>query len=135
MNKINPLYMLLFFLFAAVIVIYKTTTLEQKIETQKRANTVAKSYARQIRTLKSQWKDSKKMLSRIGKIVSAPNYAKFITKKEKKRKSFFIEAKGMDKRTLDSFVNKLLNEAIAIKKLRIVREDAHKASLFAECAL
>ena len=135
MNKINPLYLLGAFVFAAVIIIYKTVSLETKIQNLRSANTHAKSYAKEIASLKEGWKERSKMLSRINKLLSHSAYAKSVTKKERRKNIFYIETKPLEKRALDTFVNKFLNERIAIKKLTIERKNANSASIKLECAL
>ena len=48
---------------------------------------------------------------------------------------YIIKLDNLDYRTLDSFINKILNESIIIKKLEIERFSENKASASMECAI
>ncbi len=135
MNKINPLFLLGFFIFVAVLMIYKSNVTQSKIMIVNQNNIQAEADGKKIQLLKKRWKDQKAMKKRIDMLLSHKTYASKVIKKEKKRNSYVFRLEGLDYRLLDSFTNKLLNEAIVIKKMTIERSSQSNASLNVECSL
>jgi len=135
MNKINPLYLLGFFIFVALFMVYKTGTVQSKIMNATQNNIQTEIDGKEIALLKKRWKDQKAMKKRLDSVLSHKKYASKVTKKEKKRGTYLIELKDLDHRSLDSFTNKILNEAIVIKKMKIERFSESKASVLMECSL
>jgi len=135
MNKINPLYILVFFIFVAIFMIYKTGVTQTKIVDATHNNIQTEIDGKEILLLKKRWKDQKIMKKRLDRILSHKKFASKVIKKEKKRGTYFIELKALDHRSLDSFTNKILNEAIIIKKMKIERFSESNVSIFMECSL
>ncbi len=135
MNKINPLYLLGFFVFVAIFMIYKTSSTQEKIIIVTQNSIQKEINGKEIALLKKRWKDKKAMIGRLNTILTHKKFANKITKKEKKRGAYLIELQNLDYRTLDSFVNKILNEAIVIKKMKIERFSESNASVALECKL
>ncbi len=135
MSKINPLYMLIFFILVLVLMVYKTSDMQNKIIDVTQKNVYIEADAKEIGLLKKRWKDQKLMLQRLKKILEHKTFASKVTKKEKKRNIYNIKLENLDYRALDSFVNKILNEPITVKKMIIERFSENKASVYLECAL
>lgn len=135
MSKLNPLYFLGFFLFVAILMVYKTVSTQEKIMEINIQNIQTESDGKQIQLLKDRWKDSKKMQKRIDTILTHSTFAKKVVKKEKKRNSYKIELQELDQRGLDAFINKILNEPIIIKTMKIQRFSDSNASVSMECSL
>jgi hypothetical protein len=135
MNKINPLYILGFFTLALILIIYKTSVMQEKISIVTQKNVQIEEDGKQIQLLKKRWKNQKLMTQRLKKILNHKSFAKKVTKKEKKRNIYSIKLENLDYRTLDSFTNKILNEAIIIKKMTIERFSENNASISLECSL
>jgi hypothetical protein len=135
MNKINPLYILGFFTLALILIIYKTSVMQEKISIVTQKNVQIEEDGKQIQLLKKRWKNQKLMTQRLKKILNHKSFAKKVTKKEKKRNIYSIKLENLDYRTLDSFTNKILNEAIIIKKMTIERFSENNASVSLECSL
>jgi len=135
MNKINPLYLLGFFILVFLLVVYKTEVMQKKIVLNAQNNVQIEADAKEIYLLKGRWKNQKQMIIRLKKILEHKAFASKVTKKQRKRNIYQIELKNLDYRTLDSFVNKILNEAIIIKKMTIQRNSENSASVSLECSL
>lgn len=135
MSKINPLYLLGFFLFVAVLMIYKTGNTQEKINHLTASNVQIEADGKQIKLLKERWKDSKLMKKRIDAIVTLNTFKNRVIKKEKKKNSYVIQLHELDQRTLDAFTNKILNEAIIVKKMEIERFSDSNASISMELGL
>ncbi|MEA3521474.1 MAG: hypothetical protein U9R50_00710 [Campylobacterota bacterium] len=135
MNKINPLFLLGFFVLVAILMIYKSNVTQSKIMIVNQNNIQAEADGKKIQLLKQRWKDQKMMKKRIDTLLSHSAYANKVVKKEKKRNSYILKLEGLDYRSLDSFTNKILNETISIKKMTIERFSEHSASITVECAL
>jgi len=115
--------------------IYKTHTTQNKILRLTQKSIQTEIDGKQIYLLKKRWKDQKLLTNRLKKILSQKAFAGKVVKKEKKRNMYIIKLDNLDYRTLDSFINKILNEAIIIKKLEIERFSENKASVSMECAI
>jgi hypothetical protein len=135
MSKINPLYLLAFFVLATFLMIYKTTSTQDAIININENNIQKETDGKQIQVLKNHWKDSSVIQKRIEAILTHSTYAGKVVKKEKKRNSYVFELQELDERALDSFSNKILNEYIVIKKMNIQRYSDSNASVFMECSL
>ena len=135
MNKVNPLYMLIFFVLVAIVMIYKVDSTQKRVIAISQKNVQAEADAKEISLLKKRWKNQKLMINRLKKILSQKSFANRLTKKEKKRNSYIIKLENLDYHTLDSFTNKILNEAITLKKMQIERFSESNASIELECLL
>jgi hypothetical protein len=135
MSKINPLYLLGFFLFVAVLMIYKTGSTQEKINDLTASNVQIEADGKQIQLLKERWKDSKRMQKRIESILSHHTFKNNVIKKEKKKNRYIFQLHELDQRTLDAFTNKILNEPIIVKKMEIERFSDSNASISLECSL
>lgn len=135
MNKINPLYLLLFFVMVAALMIYKVSSTESKIAQVAQENAHAEADGKLIGQLKHRWKDSVGTQKRIDSILGLSHFNQNVTKRDKTKTGYKIVVEGLDNTTLDAFTNKLLNEAIAIKSLEIERFSESNATVSVECEL
>ncbi len=135
MNKINPLYLLLFFVLVVLLMIYKVSETETQINEVIRQNAHFESDGKEISGLKNRWKDSDAVVKRIDTILSLKNFSSQISKRDKTKTGYKIVLEGLDNVTLDAFTNKLLNESIAIKSIEIERISETNATISVECEL
>ncbi len=134
MNKINPLYLLVFFLLALVLMVYKVGNTESKILSGTQHIAHYEADGKQIEQLKNRWKEASLMQKRVETLLSHKPFAPFVSQKESIKGGYLIKLEGVDNVTLDTFVNKLLNEAVALKSLEITRASETNASVAVECA-
>ncbi len=135
MNKINPLYLLLFFVLAAILMMYKVSATESRITNLTQENARAEADGKAISQLKSRWKDNAAMQKRVDSILGMSNFNQNVTKRDRTKTTYKIVLIGLDNISLDAFTNKLLNEAIAIKSIEIERFSESNATVAVECEL
>ena len=133
MNKINPLYMLVFFVVVAFLMVYKSIQVQNKIVQTARHNVQTEYDGSYIKSLKDRWKNPKEMQKRLDKVLS--RFTKQVTSKEKKRSIYIIKANVLNGQSADKFVNALLNEAITLKKITLERTSKTTMSMIMEVAL
>ncbi len=135
MNKINPLYLFLFFAFVALFMAYQSSQTELKTAYAAQKNSQLERTGKQIMSLKDQWNNPQKAQKRIDSIISQRAFAKKITKKEHKKGKYRIEFKGLGAAQLDNLTTKLLNESLIINSLKIVRNNKKELIVVMEFAL
>ncbi len=135
MSKLNPLYMLLFFVGVALLMIYKVGSTQNEIIRLSQVNVENETFGKEIALLKGRWKNTNSSVRKIEAIMSHKTFKSHIVKKEKTRNIYVIALENLDGKTLDSFTNKLLNESISVKKLSLERFSDSNATLNVECEL
>ncbi len=133
MNKINPLYMLIFFVVVAFLMVYKSMQTQDKIIQTARHNVQIEQDGSYIKSLKDRWKSPKESKKRLEKILS--KFTKVITSKEKKRGVYIIKADSLNDRNADKLINALLNEAITLKKMTLEHTSKTTVSMVMEVTL
>lgn len=133
MNKINPLYMLAFFIFIALLSFVMSYNQKIEIAQMAQKNALLEQEGEKISALKSQWSDAKKSKKRIDKVLR--RYSDYIGEKGIKKGIYFMELNNLDKRHLDGFVNTMLNESVTLKRLSIARISDKNATVVMECRL
>ena len=121
MNKINPLYLLLFFALVALFMIYQTKRLESKTAVAVQHNTTLEKTGKQVHVLKEQWKDTKASQKRIDAILNQHQFKQKVVKKEKKKGVLHVQLDALSAAELDKLINKLFNESVSVKKVRMIR--------------
>ncbi|MBN2895253.1 MAG: hypothetical protein JXK05_05105 [Campylobacterales bacterium] len=134
MKQINPLYLLLFFVLALVLMVYKVVQTESKMQESIQNAARYEADGKQIEQLKNRWKDSAVMQKRVQTLLSHKPFSAYVTKNEPHKNGYKVQLEGLDNTTLDTFVNKLLNEAIALKSFEISRLSESNATVVVECA-
>ena len=135
MNKINPLYVLAFFAFMAILMIVKSTSIQENIIEVAQKNALLESDGKYVSGLKSKWKDSKKSKKRVERVLFHSAFKDNIVSKNLTRGIYKIHLENLSVRTLDSFVNKMLGESVEIRSLQIDRMSDKNASLVMECVI
>jgi hypothetical protein len=135
MNKINPLYLFAFLVLVALFMIYQNSRIQSKmlLATQKSAQ--LERTGKHIKTLKQQWKDPKKAQKRIDTVLSQHIFKSKVVKKERKKGLYIIELKELTEVQLDKLTNKLLNEPLSIKKIKMTRNGDKSVDVYMEFSL
>ncbi len=133
MNKINPLYILIFFVIVAFLMVYKSVQTQNKIVTIARHNVQIEQDGSYIKTLKDRWKNPKMSQKRLESVLS--KFPKEITSKEKKKGTYIIKAKTLNARSADKLMNALLNEAITFKKIKLEHTSKTTINMLLEVTL
>ena len=132
MNKINPLYLFAFLVLVALFMVYQNSRIESKIVLTAQKNAQLERTGKHIKMLKQQWKNPKKAQRRIETVLSQHMFKKNVVKKERKKEIYKIELKELTAVQLDKLINKLLNESLSIKKIKMTRNGDKNVSVYME---
>jgi len=135
MNKINPLYMLLFFTAIALLMMFQSASTQSAIIETSKQSALLEVDGKYVSALKGKWKDSKKSKKQLDRILSHAAFKNNIVSKNLSKGLYKVQLENLDVRSLDSFVNKVLGESLEIKSLQIDRMSDKNASLMLECIL
>ncbi len=135
MNKINPLYILLFFVFFAVIMAWMTSQKREQEQELLHEISLMRQEGEYIGALKSRWKDDAKDLQKLERITKRIT-AKGDDIKVKKEKGIYrLDMPMLAGSQVEKFVNDVLNETINLESLELVRTGDNNISLTLECQL
>jgi hypothetical protein len=135
MNKINPLYILGFFIFVLFLMIYQNVKMQDKIVTATQQVSVVTQVGQEIASLKKHWKNPIQAKKNIDSILNNRAFKTHVSKKEKKSNTYKIELKDVNVATLDKFMSKILNEYVILKKIKIERLAEDKIKIAMELEL
>jgi len=135
MNKINPLYILGFFVFVLLLMIYQNVKMQDKIVTATQQVSVVKQVGQEIASLKKHWKNPTQAQKNIEALLNNRAFKTHVSKKEKKSNLYKIELKDINAATLDKFMSKILNEYVIVKKINIERSAEDKIKIAMELEL
>jgi hypothetical protein len=127
MNKINPLYIIGFFIVLSLFVYYKTSQKKSELTQLQENYKTTKELALKLHALKKAYSSqNKKILSRILKssILQSTN----LKVKDSKTKTK-ITAKMINKSALNYLINRIFNSTFNITKIDIRRVDNTHANL------
>jgi len=135
MNKIHPLYLFGFLVMIALFMVYQNSRIQTKIVLTAQKNAQLERTGKHIKQLKEQWKNPKKAQKRIDTVLSQQAFKAKVVRKERKKEVYKIELKELAAAQLDRLVNKLLNESLNIKKIKMTRNDDKNVSVYMEFIL
>jgi len=135
MNKISPLYLSVFLLLVALFMAYQNDHIESKIALTAQKSAQLERVGKHIKALKQQWKNPKKAQKRIDTILLQHAFKSHVIKKERKKGSYKIELKELTAVQLDKFINKLLNEPLSVKKVKMTRNSDKSVDVYMEFSL
>jgi hypothetical protein len=135
MNKIHPLYLFGFLVMIALFMVYQNGRIQTKIVSTAQKNAQLERTGKHIKELKEQWKNPKKAQKRIDTVLSQQVFRTKVVKKERKKEVYRIELKELTAAQLDRLINKLLNESLNIKKIRMTRNYDKNVSVYMEFTL
>ena len=132
MNKINPLYLVIFFMLVALLMIVSSRGVEQNIVRVAQESAVLEVEGKYISGLREQWKDAKKSKKRVERILSMPLFSPHIVSKNLSKGVYSMQLENLDVHAVDSFVNKMLSQSVEIKRLQIDRINDKNATVVME---
>lgn len=132
-NKINPLYILLFLIFIASIVWYKGVELKGELEISNRAVIEYEKEAKEIRDLKRIWDDKQRAKEALDLIHNSANFQSAGIKREEIRRGVErVELNSVNFTLAEQFTNRVLNAPIKIENLVIKRDNDNNMSVVVE---
>lgn len=135
MNKIDPLYILGFFVLMTLMMAYQGSSMERKAATQASINAKTEQMAKRFTALKERWKDRKKSQERIERVLGLRALSKHIIKKEKKQGKYRIEMAPLNASQINMLVSKIFNSEVRIKSVDLMRNGDKSVSAVMEFSL
>lgn len=121
MNKINPLYIFGFFAFMALLMMYQSGRMENKISAKAQENAAAQILGKKIAALKSQWKDPEVAQKKIDAVMGLRQLKPKVETREKKGGIYHVVVNEISSSELDTMTAKILNETISVKSVKLTR--------------
>ena len=135
MNKINPQYLLLFFIAAAGLVWYQASGMEERLQLAQEENVMIEQEGKRLQGLKEKWKNSAASRKALDSIFGQTSLKPNLKKQEIKAGVYTVQLEKLEGRELEQLLNKVLNEPVSIKKIAIGRSGETQATLELECQL
>jgi hypothetical protein len=119
MKRLNPLYVILLFLTILIISIFSLNKEKNNFKEKSQEYSTFKIKAKEYKNLKEQWLNEKFVNETLDQILKNKMFSnqKFLRATTKDLVKVRIESD--DPKILDSFLNKILNKQLELKKLEI----------------
>ena len=119
MNRLNPLYMILLFATIAFLSFY-TSSNEKKSYIEKLDEIkVVQTKAFEFKSLASTWTNEKYINNTLDEILKSQIFANQQITRTATKESIKIKIQSANPQVLDTFLNKILNKQLIIKKLEL----------------
>ncbi|NWF66097.1 MAG: hypothetical protein HXX81_01380 [Campylobacterales bacterium] len=133
MNKINPAFILIFFVAILIFAFSKTLKLEEDVMQNAKALSTIEAKAKEINELKSRW-NLKNAQKKADSILSQPQLnGKFETKALQDK--YIIIGNNLNKDAIDHAMKSFFNESLEIKNFELDRINENNISFKLEIAL
>lgn len=119
MNRLNPLYMILLFVTIAFLSFYiSSNQKETYIEKLKEVKTL-QAKALEFKSLVNTWTNEKYINNTLDEILKSQTFANQQITRTATKESIKIKIQSTNPQVLDTFLNKILNKQLIIKKLEL----------------
>lgn len=119
MNRLNPLYMILLFVTIAFLSFY-TSSNEKKSYIEKLNEVkILQSKALEFKSLVNTWTSEKYINNTLDEILKGQTFANQQITRTATKESIKIKIQSTNPQVLDTFLNKILNKQLIIKKLEL----------------
>lgn len=135
MNKINPIYILAFFILVLILTIIQNYSMQNKIADAAKLVSSIKQNGQQVATLKKHWKNPKQTRQHIDALLNQRPFKSKVFQQERKAGRYIIALHHLDASLLDRFLGKILNEYVVLKKMTITRVSSTDISVALEIEL
>lgn len=132
-RSIHPLYLLGLMAVFLLTLIWQNAKIENEISEKLSERANAKVMAKRIVELKKVMRTGNK--GQIDTFLDGPLFSNIELTHSVKGERYIIDAKSMNARQLQSFLNRILNMSVNVVKLKIDRKDDKQASLYMEISL
>ena len=133
MRTIHPLYLLGLMVAILLTLVWQTNMVEKEISYAQSERANARVMAKRIVDLKKVMKTANK--SQIDRFLDGSLFAGAELTHRVKSKRYIINAKSMNARQLQSFLNRILNMSVKVMQLKVESKDDKHASLYMEISL
>jgi len=133
MRTIHPLYLLGLMLAILLTLIWQNNKVENEIAYAQSERASARVMAKRIIDLKKVMKTANR--SQIDRFLDGSLFAGAEVTHRVKSKRYIVNAKNMNARQLQSFLNRILNMSVKVMQLKVESKDDKHASLYMEISL
>ena len=133
MNRINPLYVALLLVITLGVVIWQDRKFTEAIQSKAENLAQLEKVGQKVAALRDYWKDPKKQRQRVQEFIRFAS--RFIKKKEQRGNRLKLRLEGVDARSADQLVDKLLNSFLRVDRVKIERKDKNHITMEVELML
>ena len=133
MRTIHPLYLLAFMVILLLAIIFENARVEEAIAYDLSERASARVMAKRIVDLKKVMKPANR--SQIDRFLDGSLFAGAGLTHRVKSKRYIVNAKNMNARQLQAFLNRILNMSVKVMQLKVQSKDDKHASLYMEISL
>lgn len=133
MRTIHPLYLLGLMVAILLILVWQNNKIENEISYAQSERASARVMAKRIVDLKKVMKTANK--SQIDRFLEGSLFAGAEVTHRAKSKRYIVNAKNMNARQLQAFLNRILNMSVKVMQLKVESKDDKHASLYMEISL
>jgi len=133
MRTIHPLYLVAFMGLLLVTLIWQNSKIENEIAFDLKERASARTMAKRIVDLKKVMKTANK--SQIDRFLEGSLFAGADLTHRVKAERYIINAKSMNARQIQAFLNRILNMSVKVMQLKIESKDDKHVSLYMEIGL
>ena len=129
MNKINPLYIIGLLLFLLLLLVYKNSTMQNKLQSQQLSNKQTLSQAKELNSLKKAFKSKKRNQTTFESILNHPHLSKYSAQKDTSKSRMSVNLENLNKKAFDTLSSKLFNSTLKIDSFIYNRMNEHNISV------
>ena len=133
MRTIHPLYLLAFMALLLVTLIWQNAKIESEISYDLSERASARTMAKRIVDLKKVMKTANR--SQIDRFLEGSLFAGSELTHRVKAERYIINAKNMNARQIQAFLNRILNMSVKVMQLKVESKDDKHVSLYMEISL
>ncbi len=135
MNKINPIYILLFFISITLFMMYQSSSMQDKISEQEQKNSTILQSGKQLKVLQERWGDSQSAKRDIDKVLELKQLSKKLKSATLDDGIYTIKLDALTAREVDTLTSKLLNLSVEIESINYKRDSDKSVSVEMEFVL
>lgn len=135
MNKINPLYIIALLLFLLLLLVYKNSTMQTKLQTVEINNKNSLKEAKEIASLKRSFKSENRNKTALNSILNHPQLKRYNAQKEVSKSRMSIKLENIDKKAFDTLSSKIFNSTLKIDSFIFERINENNITVEAEVRL
>ena len=129
MNRINPVYIVVLLTILLLLLVYKLDSLKHELEENKASFRTTQTLAAKLVSLKDVYADSTKIRQSLQRVLNDASIRSAAIETKFKTSALDIDAQGIDLKTLNLLLGKLLNAAYVVESMKIKRISDTKADL------
>lgn len=122
MKRLNPLYLISLFLTLSFISYFMLSNTKDEFTNKVKEYENVQAMANEYKTLSSNWSNEKYVEENLNRILKNRLFSKLKIEKTKTNKYIALKVYSKQTKTLDKFLNKMLNKPFVIRKLELKKD-------------